>query len=43
VTEELHSEVGIGAGSKHGKQLDRLSKDCLELSRALEKILERYG
>lgn len=42
VTEELYG-CGVGSVGKYGKQLSKLSKNCLDLSRDLIKILEKYG
>ncbi|KAH6694283.1 hypothetical protein BKA61DRAFT_662945 [Leptodontidium sp. MPI-SDFR-AT-0119] len=39
VTEGLHSDLKVGG--KHAKQLSKLAKNCLDLSRDLAKILEK--
>jgi hypothetical protein len=39
VTEGLHSDLKVG--SKYAKQLSKLAKNCLDLSRDLTKILEK--
>ena len=39
VTEGLHSDHKFGG--KHGKQLSKLARNCLDLSRDLTKILDK--